>query len=164
MTHHEYVPRIVWTQLYKISAQIFFQFSSCFYRAFLKFSSYFQRAFLKFSSNFCSVSVKFPLLTWKFGGNWTENLISLRFFSNFPDFAQTFFDLHSNISQISGINKFTAGDGKQLADPEVLRRLTSSVSCALDEAAAALTRMRSDSRQANKRFNCSNFKKFRFCR
>lgn len=51
----------------------------------------------------------------------------------------------------SGINKFTAGDGKQLADPEVLRRLTSSVSCALDEAAAALTRMRSDSRQANKR-------------
>lgn len=36
-----------------------------------------------------------------------------------------------------------AKDGK-LADPEVLRRLTSSVSCALDEAAAALTRMRSD--------------------
>ncbi|XP_068134225.1 ankyrin repeat and KH domain-containing protein 1-like isoform X2 [Hyperolius riggenbachi] len=30
------------------------------------------------------------------------------------------------------------------ADPEVLRRLTSSVSCALDEAAAALTRMRAD--------------------
>lgn len=51
----------------------------------------------------------------------------------------------------AGINKFTSGDGKQLADPEVLRRLTSSVSCALDEAAAALTRMRSDSRQASKR-------------
>ncbi|XP_064416489.1 ankyrin repeat domain-containing protein 17 [Latimeria chalumnae] len=31
------------------------------------------------------------------------------------------------------------------ADPEVLRRLTSSVSCALDEAAAALTRMRAES-------------------
>ncbi|XP_058852017.1 ankyrin repeat and KH domain-containing protein 1-like isoform X4 [Acipenser ruthenus] len=30
------------------------------------------------------------------------------------------------------------------ADPEVLRRLTSSVSCALDEAAAALTRMRAE--------------------
>lgn len=37
----------------------------------------------------------------------------------------------------------TTKDGK-LADPEVLRRLTSSVSCALDEAAAALTRMRTD--------------------
>lgn len=33
-------------------------------------------------------------------------------------------------------------DGKVFADPEVLRRLTSSVSSALDEAAAALTRMR----------------------
>ena len=33
-------------------------------------------------------------------------------------------------------------DGKAFADPEVLRRLTSSVSSALDEAAAALTRMR----------------------
>lgn len=44
----------------------------------------------------------------------------------------------------TGIGKLSAGDGKHLADPEVLRRLTSSVSCALDEAAAALTRMRSD--------------------
>lgn len=43
-----------------------------------------------------------------------------------------------------GIGKLAAGDGKHLADPEVLRRLTSSVSCALDEAAAALTRMRSE--------------------
>ena len=33
-------------------------------------------------------------------------------------------------------------DGKAFADPDVLRRLTSSVSSALDEAAAALTRMR----------------------
>ncbi|XP_066304894.1 ankyrin repeat domain-containing protein 17-like isoform X3 [Branchiostoma lanceolatum] len=37
-----------------------------------------------------------------------------------------------------------AADGKAFADPEVLRRLTSSVSCALDEAAAALTRMRAE--------------------
>uniref|UniRef100_A0A2A4JTK0 K Homology domain-containing protein n=1 Tax=Heliothis virescens TaxID=7102 RepID=A0A2A4JTK0_HELVI len=45
--------------------------------------------------------------------------------------------------QAAGIGKLS-GEGKHLADPEVLRRLTSSVSCALDEAAAALTRMRSD--------------------
>ncbi|XP_022906707.1 ankyrin repeat domain-containing protein 17 isoform X2 [Onthophagus taurus] len=45
----------------------------------------------------------------------------------------------------AGISQFATKDGKHLADPEVLRRLTSSVSCALDEAAAALTRMRSDS-------------------
>ena len=38
-----------------------------------------------------------------------------------------------------------ASDGKPFTDPEVLRRLTSSVSSALDEAAAALTRMRSQS-------------------
>jgi hypothetical protein len=43
-----------------------------------------------------------------------------------------------------GIGKLSTGDGKHLTDPEVLRRLTSSVSCALDEAAAALTRMRSE--------------------
>ena len=45
---------------------------------------------------------------------------------------------------IPGIGKFSTSDGKVLGDPEVLRRLTSSVSCALDEAAAALTRMRGD--------------------
>ncbi|CAG9579611.1 unnamed protein product [Danaus chrysippus] len=45
--------------------------------------------------------------------------------------------------EVAGIGKLS-GEGKHLADPEVLRRLTSSVSCALDEAAAALTRMRSD--------------------
>ncbi|KAK9744180.1 Ankyrin repeats (3 copies) [Popillia japonica] len=44
----------------------------------------------------------------------------------------------------AGIGQLATKDGKHLADPEVLRRLTSSVSCALDEAAAALTRMRSD--------------------
>nr|CAD7425873.1 unnamed protein product [Timema monikensis] len=46
--------------------------------------------------------------------------------------------------EAAGIGKLSTADGKHLADPEVLRRLTSSVSCALDEAAAALTRMRSD--------------------
>ncbi|KAI1285660.1 Ankyrin repeat and KH domain-containing protein 1 [Halotydeus destructor] len=40
-----------------------------------------------------------------------------------------------------------AGLGKHIVDPDVLRRLTSSVSCALDEAAAALTRMRNESTQ-----------------
>jgi len=43
-----------------------------------------------------------------------------------------------------GIGKLSTGTGKHLADPDVLRRLTSSVSCALDEAAAALTRMRNE--------------------
>ena len=43
----------------------------------------------------------------------------------------------------AGIGKLS-GETKQFTDPEVLKRLTSSVSCALDEAAAALTRMRSD--------------------
>lgn len=47
-----------------------------------------------------------------------------------------------------GISQLAAKDGKHLGDPEVLRRLTSSVSCALDEAAAALTRMRSDNPRA----------------
>lgn len=46
--------------------------------------------------------------------------------------------------EAAGIGKLSTGDGKHLPDHEVLRRLTSSVSCALDEAAAALTRMRSD--------------------
>lgn len=41
---------------------------------------------------------------------------------------------------VTGVGKLA--DGKAFTDPEVLRRLTSSVSCALDEAAAALTRMR----------------------
>ncbi|CAH0553399.1 unnamed protein product [Brassicogethes aeneus] len=50
--------------------------------------------------------------------------------------------------QAAGISQLAAKDGKHLGDPEVLRRLTSSVSCALDEAAAALTRMRSDSSRA----------------
>ena len=41
---------------------------------------------------------------------------------------------------LQGVGKLA--DGKAFTDPEVFRRLTSSVSCALDEAAAALTRMR----------------------
>ncbi|XP_065353147.1 ankyrin repeat domain-containing protein 17 isoform X5 [Cloeon dipterum] len=50
--------------------------------------------------------------------------------------------------EAAGISKLSSSDGKALADPEVLRRLTSSVSCALDEAAAALTRMRHDNPRA----------------
>ena len=46
--------------------------------------------------------------------------------------------------RLAGIGKLSTADGKAFADPEVLRRLTSSVSCALDEAAAALTRMRAE--------------------
>ncbi len=44
--------------------------------------------------------------------------------------------------EAAGISKLA--ENKQLADPDVLKRLTSSVSSALDEAAAALTRMRTD--------------------
>uniref|UniRef100_A0A6P7GGN1 Ankyrin repeat domain-containing protein 17-like n=1 Tax=Diabrotica virgifera virgifera TaxID=50390 RepID=A0A6P7GGN1_DIAVI len=58
-------------------------------------------------------------------------------------------------SVVSGIGQLAAKDGKHLGDPEVLRRLTSSVSCALDEAAAALTRMRSDN-PPNRSSNTSN--------
>ncbi|XP_075397780.1 ankyrin repeat and KH domain-containing protein 1 isoform X11 [Tenrec ecaudatus] len=49
--------------------------------------------------------------------------------------------------EAAGIGKLSTADGKAFADPEVLRRLTSSVSCALDEAAAALTRMRAENSQ-----------------
>jgi len=45
--------------------------------------------------------------------------------------------------EAAGISRLT-GESKQLADPDVLKRLTSSVSSALDEAAAALTRMRTE--------------------
>lgn len=51
---------------------------------------------------------------------------------------------HHVRSNAEGIGKLSTADGKAFADPEVLRRLTSSVSCALDEAAAALTRMRAE--------------------
>lgn len=55
---------------------------------------------------------------------------------------------HTNLiderTYAEGIGKLSTADGKAFADPEVLRRLTSSVSCALDEAAAALTRMRAE--------------------
>lgn len=46
--------------------------------------------------------------------------------------------------EAAGIGKLSNTEGKAFADPEVLRKLTSSVSCALDEAAAALTRMRAE--------------------
>ncbi|XP_026474601.1 ankyrin repeat domain-containing protein 17-like isoform X4 [Ctenocephalides felis] len=55
--------------------------------------------------------------------------------------------------EAAGIGKLSSGDGKHLADPDVLRRLTSSVSCALDEAAAALTRMRSDNPRHSEKSN-----------
>lgn len=57
-------------------------------------------------------------------------------------FALPYAPLPSRCS--AGIGKLSTADGKAFADPEVLRRLTSSVSCALDEAAAALTRMRAE--------------------
>ena len=47
-----------------------------------------------------------------------------------------------NVLCIDHLGVAKLADGKALADPDVLRRLTSSVSSALDEAAAALTRMR----------------------
>lgn len=58
-------------------------------------------------------------------------------------------DLHTQarleaLLEAAGIGKLSTTDGKAFADPEVLRKLTSSVSCALDEAAAALTRMRAE--------------------
>jgi ankyrin repeat domain-containing protein 17 len=46
--------------------------------------------------------------------------------------------------EAAGIGKLSSTEGNHLPDHEVLRRLTSSVSCAIDEAAAALTRMRTD--------------------
>lgn len=66
--------------------------------------------------------------------------------------------LPSNLGCTAGIGKLSTADGKAFADPEVLRRLTSSVSCALDEAAAALTRMRAENTlnagQADKYVSC----------
>ena len=49
--------------------------------------------------------------------------------------------------EAAGISKLA--ESKQLADPDVLKRLTSSVSSALDEAAAALTRMRTEHNQGD---------------
>ncbi|XP_022091038.1 ankyrin repeat and KH domain-containing protein mask-like isoform X2 [Acanthaster planci] len=47
--------------------------------------------------------------------------------------------------EAAGIDKLTTADGKAFTDPEILGKLTSSVSSALDEAEAALYRMRSES-------------------
>ena len=41
----------------------------------------------------------------------------------------------------AGIGQFPSHDGRPLADPEVIRQLSNSVSCALDEAAAALGKL-----------------------
>lgn len=75
-----------------------------------------------------------------------EDCFNVQDFSN-PSFALFFFCVfpHWCENNIIGIGKLSTADGKAFADPEVLRRLTSSVSCALDEAAAALTRMRAES-------------------
>ena len=51
--------------------------------------------------------------------------------------------------EAAGIGKLSTTDGKAFADPEVLRKLTSSVSCALDEAAASLTRMRAENQTSD---------------
>ena len=51
--------------------------------------------------------------------------------------------------EAAGIGKLSAADGKAFTDPQVLRSLTSSVSCALDEAAAALKRMRAEQQGQN---------------
>ncbi|XP_066252742.1 ankyrin repeat domain-containing protein 17 isoform X3 [Euwallacea similis] len=56
--------------------------------------------------------------------------------------------LNGDVEDSKCIGQLAVKDGKALGDPEVLRRLTSSVSCALDEAAAALNRMRSDNAAA----------------
>ena len=41
----------------------------------------------------------------------------------------------------AGIGQFPSPDGRPLADPEVIRQLSNSVSCALDEAAAAIGKL-----------------------
>lgn len=56
-------------------------------------------------------------------------------------------------NNLLGITK-VANEGRAFGDPELLKRLTSSVSSALDEAAAALTRMKNDDKKyINKSFS-----------
>nr|XP_018668743.1 ankyrin repeat domain-containing protein 17 isoform X3 [Ciona intestinalis] len=55
--------------------------------------------------------------------------------------------------EAAGIGKLSTSDGKAFADPEVLRRLSSSVSCALDEAAAALSKMKQETGAMNEQSN-----------
>ncbi|XP_033643957.1 ankyrin repeat domain-containing protein 17-like isoform X1 [Asterias rubens] len=52
--------------------------------------------------------------------------------------------LEALLEAAAGIDKLTTADGKAFTDPEILGKLTSSVSSALDEAEAALYRMRSE--------------------
>lgn len=52
-------------------------------------------------------------------------------------------------ANVCGLNKLGVPI-ETTTDPEVLRKLTNSVSCALDEAAAALTRMRAETKNENK--------------
>uniref|UniRef100_H2YLD4 Uncharacterized protein n=1 Tax=Ciona savignyi TaxID=51511 RepID=H2YLD4_CIOSA len=69
--------------------------------------------------------------------------------------AETQARLEALLEAACCIGKLSTSDGKAFADPEVLRRLSSSVSCALDEAAAALSKMKQEtgsmSEQCNKR-------------
>lgn len=82
------------------------------------------------------------LLTWigLAGLDWLLHLVWCAPLS----FALPYAPLPHPLGVLAGIGKLSTADGKAFADPEVLRRLTSSVSCALDEAAAALTRMRAE--------------------
>lgn len=80
-------------------------------------------------------------LDW-FGWTGLASTSGLVWFCSPLWFALPYAPLPSRCS--AGIGKLSTADGKAFADPEVLRRLTSSVSCALDEAAAALTRMRAE--------------------
>uniref|UniRef100_A0A915IQD2 Uncharacterized protein n=1 Tax=Romanomermis culicivorax TaxID=13658 RepID=A0A915IQD2_ROMCU len=63
-----------------------------------------------------------------------------------PDFACLDFETQERLQamlQAAGITRLSS-DGRVFGDPELLRKLTSSVSNALDEAAAALSRLKSD--------------------
>lgn len=64
--------------------------------------------------------------------------------SSFDPQPSTFY---LEVSFSAGIGKLQSED--KYLNSEILQRLTSSVSCALDEAAAALTRMRSDQPKTN---------------
>ncbi|XP_038061254.1 ankyrin repeat domain-containing protein 17-like isoform X2 [Patiria miniata] len=68
-----------------------------------------------------------------------------------PDLRAVDPDTLEALLEAAGIDKLTTADGKAFTDPEILGKLTSSVSSALDEAEAALYRMRSESggNQAN---------------
>ena len=51
----------------------------------------------------------------------------------------------------SGVGKLPASDGKAFADPEVLRRLSSSVSTALGDATAALASVKAKRKSSHEK-------------